>query len=145
MRRSRRKSRYTWMPINPTFIGSEGTDPFTFYFGESDIAPNVGSGPQTLAVPILQDQDQTSGQSDPGISLRDRVEGKDYAVERIVGKVWCSLSQFGADEAGEYTVQQALVGMGIAVLPVDEDDGQPSLTPAEYDVLNSNNSAAPWM
>lgn len=144
MRRGRRKQRYTWFPINPTFIGENST-PWTFYYGTSEVPAVIGGTPTIVAVPILQDQDQQTGQSDDGISLRDRVEGKDYALERVVGKVWCSLSQLTADGVGEYTATQALVAMGLAILPVDDNTGQPSLNDRDYDPLVADNSAAPWM
>lgn len=140
----RRKSRYTWFPVNPTFIG-ENPNPKTYYFGDSEVSPTIGTGIQIIAVPVLQDQDQQTGQTDAGISLRDRVEGKDYALERIVGKVWASVSQDVADGAGEYTNTAVLVAMAFAILPVDDSTGQPALNDADYDPLNADNSGAPWM
>jgi len=142
--RRKRRSRFNWFPVNPTFIG-EGTTPFTWYRTELNLSPVVGTGSDPLAVPLLQDQDQQTGQSDAGISLRDRVEGKDYAVERVVGKVWGAVSQDQADSSGEYVASQIIVGMGFAVLPVNDNSGQPDLDTAEYDPLNADNSGAPWM
>jgi len=141
----RRRSRYTWFPIVPTFVG-ESTTGVAWYNTATIISPDQGStlGPP-VAIPVLSDQDiQVSQATQDPISLRDRVEGKDYAIERIVGKIWASVSQEVAEDPGHYVAMATLFCAALAVLPVD-DDGNPDISSSDYDPLEANNTMQPWI
>lgn len=146
----RRRARYTWFPTNPTFA-VESSNPGVNYFqdtfaetggvGGTDPFTTIGA-PQ--AIPLLLDSTAQAGiPADAGdFTLRDLVEGQDYIVKRIVGKVWASRDQ--RDETNVSSIP-TITAIGLAVLPEDDATGQPALNPDDYNPLLQQNSAAPWL
>lgn len=145
MRRNyRRRNRGTWLPVLDTVwqTGAPGT---TF----DGIFQFPGSGPilrgQRIAldvIPLTYDFTQTNANadSDVGVSLRDLVEGQEYLLDRVVGKVYCDLTQ---DAAG--SLASVICCAALAVLPVDDDTNASSLEAVDTDPLLAQNSMQPWM
>lgn len=143
----RRRSRGTWFPILPAFIGDGGGAQALTYFESQYILEaglSTGEASSPAFIPILSDstsnaltQDQENIQT-----LRDQVEGQEYTFDRVVGKVWGTLHQ-AITEVGPLSV---LFCMAMAVLPVqDESPDSPSLADDDMAPLFSNNSANPWI
>jgi len=132
----RRRTRYTWFPTDPTYYGDT---PATYYW--TYIEPG-----EVLALPVVPDQtyqDETITSAD-NKTLRDYVEGQDYVLKRIVGKVWGALEQ--SDQAEATNIIQVIHAQGLAVLPVnDTTPSTPALDPTGYDPLNPTNSMNPWI
>lgn len=150
MRRRKRRGG-AWLPLVGTVFGDGQPDATWFNFTAewpSGTTPGTGdrfrfgSTPEETVGAFVLTQDDTPDVDNPdtGSSLRDFVEGQEYVLDRVVGKVYCG---FGRSE-GE--VLTAIVCCGLAVLPVD--DGAPT-TPAmnidDYDPLLARNAQAPWL
>lgn len=149
MRRRKRGSRGTWLPVLPTTLAqAEGPDQFATWY-ESPYSAAVQDSPAShvfpaQAVPVVpdftfQDSDLTAGVT----TLRDMVEGQDYVLKRTVGKVWAS-SQQVADAEGPNGPFIFCIAM--AVLPVQDDQQDvPALPNDDFNPLLSQNSQQPWL
>lgn len=109
--RRKRRNRATWFPV----LGTEGASPqpsSTAYenavvFNAAD--PLFKIAPASVT-PLLDDADVAETAADQ--SLRDRVEGKDYALTRIVGKVWGAIPQREPQE-GETVVSRVILCLSL--------------------------------
>lgn len=136
----RRRAQYRWFPADPTFYGESQTGS---YYWTNILAGEPGASGEIFATAVLPDQsynDAQAGQSD-NMTLRDYVEGQDYILKRMVGKVWGSLEQVNAADH----VNSVILSMGFAILPVDDDTNAPALDSVDYDPLNPSNSMNPWI
>lgn len=143
--RRRRKRRYNWFPVLPTTTG-EGSSGATYFevIGEQAGPLPAFSTFSPVYVPLLGDQTATWGaNNDAGASLRDRVEGQEYVIERIVGKVWVERVQ-GGNETSE-SQARTIHAIGIGVMPVDDDTQDLSLAEEDVDPLNADTSDKSWM
>lgn len=145
--RRRRRSRATWFPINPTTYG-EGTSPGVTWFESSlTFQSNTEPGDTTLnAIPITLDETQGTNSTDltPGTSLADIVQGQDYILQRIVGKVWMYLP-FNYGEGFDPAATEIIGCIGLAVLPSSNDDNTPNIPAEEYNPLFARNAQQPWI
>jgi len=141
MRKRRRK--FNWFPINPTMSGIESPRAVTWFHQSSQITLDLELGDSAFltAVEVLPDGTQQSSTQDEGTSLRDLVEGQEYVIERIVGKVWGAIEQ---DDTQDDSWKTAIIGMGLAILPY-ADDGGLTLEPEDYNPLSADNAQNPWM
>lgn len=145
----RRSRRYTWFPIFGTDYETAppAQGEVTFYHDAGNLSLSapvaIGQLGNIIAIPLLRDSDIDSDTVGEQISLRDRVEGKDYFVERVVGKTWAALKQEQAGSEEEIGAA-VIVATAFAVLPVNEA-GQPAQPGEQYSPLRANNSAQPWM
>lgn len=151
MRRRRRRGG-SWLPLIGT-IFNDGQPDSTWFSFSAEWSPalppaigdrfSFGSTPEETVGAFALTQDDTPDVDNPdaGSSLRDFVEGQEYVLDRVVGKVYCG---FGRLEGA--LVNNAIVAVGLAVLPVE--DGSPT-TPAmnmdDYDPLLARNAQAPWL
>lgn len=144
MRRYRR-NRPTWFPVLGTDSG-DGLPAGT----TNQFYNNIPAGTETYTigptevVELLRDEDVDENATNQ--SLRDRVEGKDYAIARIVGKVWGGLNQYAPETTapGETVAQIVTICAAMAVLPVD-NQGNPEGIEDDYNPLYARNSAKPYM
>lgn len=135
----RKRSKYAWLPVIPTALGPE-LPGATWYNEEFNlIAPDYGQNWST-ALNIVPDDTITADEDTTETTLRDLVEGQEYVVERIVGRVWGGLEQQSATESW----QAAMFGVGIAVMPY-EDAGTIALNSASIDPLGASNSDGSWL
>jgi len=137
--RRRRKSTGAWLPIIPSAYGSE-TASLTFYESSLTLPTPVSAGDTSIAVTPLT-YDDSSNQIDSGdaSSLRDKVEGQDYLLKRIVGKVWMDIASEDESE-----LVDGIGCIAACVLPTD-DAGAPSIPAEEYHPLYTQNSQQPWI
>lgn len=135
----RRKSKYTWLPVIPTTVGAEL--PGASWFNSTAQVNLNEIGPVfSQALNIVPD-DTISADEDTGeTTLRDLVEGQEYVVERIVGRVWGGLQQQSASESW----QAAIFGIGIAVMPYEDNDTI-ALNNDSIDPLGASNADGSWM
>lgn len=108
----KRRKKFTWFPT----LGEEFQEsPSTSFWSQDDLI-----NPQdTLiqAIPVLNDVTQ-SIESQAQSSLRDEVEGQEYLIERIVGRIWGSVTQ---DPTSDNAWLIAIACFALAVCPVDAD------------------------
>jgi len=140
----RRRKRFTWFPINPTVSGLSQPEAVTWFHQTQQVVLDFETGQSAFqtAIEILPDDTLQTSDQDQGVSLRDLVEGQEYVVERIVGKVWGAAEQ--APTSDDNAWKTIIVGMGIAVLPYG-DDGELELAPEDYNPLRADNAQNPWM
>lgn len=138
--RRRRRNRSTWLPIVPTTYG-ESTQGVTWYEGTVTIPGGAEPGDTSVIFQPLtfDDSSQQEAQTSTA-SLRDRVEGQDYTLDRVVGKVWMDTTLASDDQ----TVVEFIGCIALAVLPSD-DAGNPAIPTEEYNPLFSNNAMQPWI
>jgi len=142
--RRRRGARATWLPVNPTYYGESDTG-VTWYQNSITINPPEGEGLSPgdtgiQAVPLTLDATPNADVS-TGQTLADLVQGQDYLLQRVVGKVW--FEQVSTAASG--SVVQSLGCIGLAVLPTDPEEAQPSIPAEEWNPLFSRNSQQPWI
>lgn len=137
--RRRRQNRGTWMPINPTYL-SDTEIGVTWYEGTLTVTAGSQVGDTTIAaVPVLLDSTEQTGSNTA--TLRDLVEGQDYLLERVVGKVWARGAN-GEDQV----LEESLHCIALAILPVgDENPDVPGIPAEDYNPLFANNCMAPWL
>lgn len=140
--RRKRRNRATWFPVNPTFFAEGGPAliPFetTFAFPQ-----NVSVGDtQIFPYPLTLDGTASVDLQDDGSSLRDYVEGQDYLLQRVVGKVWGGIN-FTADDTD--SLKEALFCIALAVLPNQSGTQGPDLDPEEYNPFWAKNAQQPWI
>lgn len=138
----RRRARYNWFPQDPTFYtAGEDTNVATYYWTNINILGPAGTKEEVLAIPVLPDRtfNDFDAQAED-LTLRDYVEGQDYVLKRIVGKMWASLGQDNESRA-----LSVICAMGLAVLPVDDETNASALDTDDIDPLNPANSQNPWI
>jgi len=150
MRRRRRRGG-SWLPLVGTIFNDGQPDSTWFSFSAewpSSTTPGIGdrfrfgSTPEETVGAFVLTQDDTPDVDNPdaGSSLRDFVEGQEYVLDRVVGKIYAG---FGRTD-GE--VNTAIVAAGLAVLPVEDGSPTtPSMNIDDYDPLLARNAQAPWL
>lgn len=137
--RRKRRNQGAWLPIIPSTY--EGGAEVTVYDTQFSLPLPVTIGDSTIATTPLTYDDSAEGQTSGAIeSLRDKVEGQDYLLKRIVGKVWMDLGAVSEDS-------QLVDGIGCiaaCVLPTD-DAGAPSIPAEEYNPFFTQNAMQPWL
>jgi len=146
----RRKRRYTWFPILGTQFGG-GTENLGVFFNQLDtISPVrrdlVSNTVVTALVPDFSSEntaDATTG--DAFVStLRDRVEGQDWLLKRLVGKIFVQNNQVLTSETEGWPY--ALVKAGFFVARADDDNqGVCSLAATEASPWGIQNVMNPWI
>lgn len=141
----KRKRQFTWIPVLPTVVErSEGpNEAVTWFNQQTGIVLGEPGRAFLSAINILPDHLDTYDPAQPDqASLRDIVEGQDYVVERIVGKIWGSVGPAsGAPSDNDWL--NLIIGAGIGVMPYDDNDTL-SLSDDEIDPLLQGNSGNPW-
>jgi len=141
-----RRTRYNWFPVLPSFGGFEDAPGVTFYEGNGSwTGPSEEyeiQGPDL--VPLLPDSTDQTGAGIENGSLRDLVEGQDYILKRIVGKFWAGFRAQADPNEGVF-VPRIIIGAGIAVLPVGDDQQTPVGPSNDYHPLLSDNTQNPWI
>lgn len=140
----RRKKRYngTWLPVNPTTYPDS---PFGLTWTEDTLTINAGSAAPGIttvkAIPLTLDETASVDANDPGVSLRDFVEGQDYICKRVVGNTW-----FNAPQGGSEIHLRSICCLALAVLPVDDESAQdqPSIDAVQWHPLVADNAQQPW-
>lgn len=138
----RRKRNGTWLPIIPTTFGDEpSTIDATWYettltWPQGNLSP--GDSAQN-AFPLTYD-DSALQFNDDNASLRDKTEGQDYVLERIVGKGW-----FRNDgNAGESALREVIACLAFGVFPTTQEGGI-ALPEYEWNPLFAQNAQQPWI
>lgn len=144
--RRRRRSNGAWLPIAPTYWGDSelGT---TTYQSTLTFNSNQDQGDSTIvATPLVLDQTQEIDTTDPGVSMRDLVEGQEYLLQRVVGQVWMAAEQL---TPGDPTSPHSIGWLGciaLAVLPVDDIDPQtPGIPAQDWNPFLAQNVMQPWL
>jgi len=136
----RRKSKYAWLPVIPTALGPE-VPGASWYHTTAQVNLNEINGTVfQQALNLVPDDTITADEDTEETTLRDLVEGQEYVVERIVGRVWGGLQQQSASEGW----QAAIFGIGIAVMPYEDADTI-ALNDVSIDPLGAANSDGSWM
>lgn len=147
--RRRRRSTGRWFPTLGTTWNTESQSYHDagFSFTLDQVPLDKASGPSMLYLPVTKDYTQESGSNlSQDASLRDFVEGQDYILKRMVGKVFLrahSTAQNGV-EANVWPQMQVSAGFMVARAD-DEDQGAVSLALNEIDLTDANNIMDPWI
>lgn len=146
--RRRRKSKYSWFPVlGSIFSGDGGTHRVSTFFNEltvrgddSDI-PTVGNG--MFIMPLVPDFTPQEAGGTTEFTLSDFVQGQDYILKRIVGKIFVSLDQPQGTTAGWPSI---LVTAGFFVARNDEDNtADIALDDTSIDPQGLLNVQNPWI
>lgn len=137
--RRRIKRKYTWLPILPTDVG-EGV-PGASWFHNTVLVDPAQDTAFTQAVEITYDETVTDAGSEGDNTLRDRVEGQEFIIERIVGKVWAAVAQ---DTTSDNAWRVAIAGFALAVLPTT-NTGQQVLQESDFNPLVADNMDKSYM
>lgn len=148
MRSRRRGSKAAWFPIVGTLYQDGDRDQSWFDVILTTPSGTISAGArysvngsEVFATVLTLDDTPDVDNPDTGSSLRDFVQGQEYRLERLVGKVYGAIRQAGTDN-----VNTAMLGIGFAILPVsDEFQTEPALVPGDYNPLNASNAQAPWI
>lgn len=137
----RRRNRATWFPVDPNFYG-ENPIGGTWYDDTLTITDPVSVGDSSVsAVQITLDETHPAeGPNVDQFTLADFVQGQDYLLQRVVGKVWMNVASNTASSG----LRQAIGCMALAVLPTGST-GTPSLPAEEYNPLFAQNAQQPWI
>lgn len=139
--RRRRKNRATWLPIIPTQYGGEGEAGLVTWYETTLSFPSGTRNPGDTAVtafPLTYDDSFEQEAITSEASLRDRVEGQDYVLDRIVGQVWM---QQGFSQS---SIRSWIGCIAFGVFP-SASNGGIALDPVEYHPLLAGNAAQPWI
>jgi len=140
--RRRRKNRATWLPIIPTvYEGTEGAEALVTWYETTITFPTGTPSPGDTAIqafPLTFDDSFEQEAQTSTASLRDRVEGQDYVLDRIVGQVWM------AQEFSQSRINSWIGCIAFGVFPTS-DNGGIALPPEEYNPFFSANAAQPWI
>lgn len=151
MRRTRRRRRYNWLPID----GTNNTDAAFGICTATTIAldvPNTGN-PVVGVTSITFDEDQdtpTTGLGNEQTPLVDLI-GNEYFLKRIVGKVFVDLSvqDTGGVEITTDAFQAVLVTAGFFVARQDRTDPATPLAwatnPDDYNIQSTTVIREPWI
>lgn len=139
--RRRRGARAAWLPVIPTDYGANKV---TWYETTLTFSSPVSPGDTSqFAIPLTFDDSSAQEQAGSIPSLRDRVEGQDYTLQRVVGKVWMSANRVQA--FSDMELYELIGCIALAVLPADASTGDPALPGEEWNPLFSRNSQQPWI
>jgi len=144
----RRKQKFTWLPV----LGSRFGEGEAFYgtstFFEELVPPLLDINPPTMdnaglfCIPVVPDFSQQPDILDLTASLRDRVEGQDWLLKRLVGKLHVSTR----DEDTTDTWPAVLVTCGFFVArSYDADPAACDLQDEEIDPRATDNVQDPWI
>lgn len=146
----RKRGKYTWFPVlGSSFGATPGPDAnhVGFVFQELivpalDITPptieNGGLAVNAVVPDFTQYNDGTAT-----ASLLDEVQGQEYVLKRIVGKIFVSLRQTAGLEDPWPAV---IVTCGLLVArALDESQGEIELQDNEVDPNNALNAGQPWI
>lgn len=157
MRRRRRGSRYTWMPMLGN-VYNNGESTYQVATTRLYLQPRAqlsdppvldnGSGFGSLVVvPLVPDYtempDPANGTS---MTLRDYTEGQDWFLRRIVGKlvVACATKNNTSVQTGVWPAVEVTAGFFVA-RSQDQSEGQIDLATNEYDPQDLRNIRQPWI
>lgn len=141
----KRRIRSTWFPILGTNWVSGGDNWFdaAINIANGPIGVSRAAGPSTDIFPITRDftlpEDGSTTQT-----LRDSVEGQTYLLQRIVGKIHLQIQSNTDDLVEAWPYVQVGAGFFIARQD-DEAPNQPDLFVPEYDPMQVDNIANPWI
>lgn len=150
----RRKARSTWFPVLGTTYSTEGNswEPSWLRARVTPVNdagnPDTGEDSQSISVfAVLPDQTQQISAHDADFTLRDYVEGQDWALDSIVGSVFVNIdgSETISNEPAD-TWSAVLVTVGFFVANADEtatnspEAELPDLAPQSVDNIRS-----PWI
>jgi len=141
--RRRRRSGGTWLPVLPTETAANTLVTYLdaralFPVGFLSTGTGLDNGPRVI--PLTMDETPQAGVSSNN-TLRDWVEGQEYVLKRVVGKVWA-----GSLQTAEINVERFIACFALAVLPVDDANPDvPAMPPEDYDPLLAQNTQQPWL
>lgn len=148
--RRRRRNRGKWFPLDPTFLSG---NPIGNTWLDGDVSfTNVPGGVEPgdsvqIAFPLTLDVTPNVNTQQADFTLADFVQGQEYILERVVGKVWVGLSQLqnsGEDEGQQ--IQNVIACTALAVLPVQDDDPTAiSIEAQDWNPLFVQNAQQPWL
>jgi len=156
--RRRRRNRGTWFPTLGTHINVVEDDYFDagFIFETLSVPVSLGTGPVFYGpIPVTKDQtlnpEEVAGTAD--VSLRDIVNGQDWLLQRLVGKIFLNVESnqagFIPSGGGAEPVTDiwpyVKVTAGFFVARADEADNQVDLESYESDPQRLDNIQNPWI
>lgn len=142
--RRRRRSRGLWLPVQGTQFQAEQGFQSTAHQEQYDAPIINGEITAPISVPLTFDQtiEPDTNSTNTLITMRDFVEGQDYFLDRIVGKVWGELFQ----TSDPIMPIEILLCMAIAIFPVsDGQPGAPALSGDSRNPLFAGNTMDPWI
>jgi len=140
----KRRNRATWFPVNPTFAGEGGSQGYTTYETDLDFPVNAQFlDSQILAVPLTLDfTPSIDAVQTSDLTLQNYVQGQDYLLQRVVGKVWGGINQEYQDNTA---LRSGILCIALAVLPNEAGSSGPQIDPSEYNPVFAENAQQPWI
>lgn len=145
-RRTKRRPRVAWFP---TFGGTRITEaesaPFPGIEQEFDIDDTKPNGDvfwDAVALTFDTSESAVQAQSDPDAkTLRDLIQGNEYRLRRIVGKIFIHVLPFAKGESADTLIDAAF---GFIVCKT-YDDGIPLTDFSEVNPLSQESMEDPWI
>lgn len=152
MFKRKRRRRSTWFPVlGSTYSGDETSWTPCFFRAQivpnvdATVAPTVNNGLECFA--LVPDQTQQISAHSADFTLRDYVEGQDWFLDSIVGRIHgqCFNGLGGFPPTAE-AWQAVLLKVGFFVADAKEDETTvPDNDPSEFDPLEVDNVRLPWI
>lgn len=149
MRRRRKGRRLVWFPTLGAQVGAEGETTRIAGFTWSinllkEDEPNTG-GFEVVSTPLIPDLSQSfiEKSQDEGafVTLAD-TQQRAYRIRRVVGKIHAAMAP---QVEGNDPPAAAILGAGLIVLAVNEDDAPMNPDDAAYNPLLRENITDPWI
>lgn len=156
--RRRRRSKYTWFPTLGTVFTTTPPEedpvsyhdagfliPRTYVPGSLTTGATPTNGVATYTFPIVPDftAETTFAASGNDFSLRDRVEGQDWLLKRLVGKIFLTTGQLQTNTTGWDAVR---ITAGFFVARAEDDQqNQVDLFEEEFNTMAADNVQDPWI
>lgn len=147
----RRKSRFTWLPTLGTDI-TVGEETTGYSYTRQVLTPEPSGGTGATAnnsevIPLVADATFEASDRTDALTLRDRVEGQDWLLKRIVGSIFVAGTEPQSLDQNRSAVWQAgLVTVGFLVARAgDLNTNSIDLTRQEADPQSVDNTWNPWI
>lgn len=153
-RGKRRRPAVNWLPVPGTALSATAEHrlngfPFTIDVPQDDTGGDGGI--ITVLFSLVRDnpgEQRLLSSVAAGVlpSLRDEIQGSNYRLRRVVGKLFLACQQdTGVDQ--NFRPNAALIGAGFIVLKCDPETGEPldATEPGEYSPLEAFNIPDPWI
>lgn len=145
--RKRRSSRVTWFPnTGAQFLGNRF---ISLNFNQlvpelSDGTPVAQGNTSLFCIPITRDYTKQAQAGSTDASLRDYVEGQDWALKRIVGSIFVNIQ--GSAQTAAVAWPRVLVTCGLLIARAEEvSQAATDLDDGEIDPQAVDNIDNPWI
>lgn len=161
MFRRRRKARSTWFPNLGITVADESDNSAQYSYFRTSLQPDVNSAvppwsssggiykPMDIIALVPDTTPEVSGRQ-ADVTLRDYVEGQEWALDSIVGSihVGCNAVNFDLDPGQSPSAEWATIAVTCGFFVADAEEGN-TVVPAEdginLDPTSVDNIRSPWI